>query len=168
MTLYILHKFATLRWMYVLYLGFGKDCGESSAWAAAKSTVYDLFILLIGFLDRFLSKAAWTSLDPNPEDEVVAAIGELWLDDSPVHGANPRSTDPPVSDLDFLNRCHWLLDGLSTGWLANLSTSSKSSVDDWVWLTNAVSTNEINKVRTHAYLNSTRPASKGELKIVTL
>ena len=80
--------------------------------------------MLIGFLDLFLSKAACTSLEPNPEDdafavEEAAAIGELWLDspDPIVQGAKPRSTEPPVSDLDFLKRCHWLLDeeGLSTG-----------------------------------------------------
>ena len=156
----------------------------------------------MGFLEvLFLSNApAWTSLDPNPvpvfdpnpvpeaaEPDVIdvwLAIGELWLE-SPVQGANPRSTEPPVSDLDFLNRCHWLEgekkfvkskywkfffvkskywifffvkskywnfffvkskyyledDGLSTGWLAKRSTSSKSSVDDWVWLTKAVSGN---------------------------
>ena len=101
----------------LFYLGFGKDWGESSAWAAAKSTVYDRFILLMGFFEvLFLSKApACTSLDPNPEAaeddviDIVWAIGELWLE-SPVQGANPRSTEPPVSDLDFLNRCHWLIE----------------------------------------------------------
>ena len=84
--------------------------------------------MLIGFFDLFLSKAACTSLEPNPEEdafvveeEAAAAIGELWFD-SPdpaanVQGANPRSTEPPVSDLDFRKRCHWLRDdeGLSTG-----------------------------------------------------
>ena len=101
----------------LFYLGFGKDWGESSAWAAAKSTVYDRFILLMGFFEvLFLSKApAWTSLDPNPDAadddviDIVWAIGELWLE-SPVQGANPRSTEPPVSDLDFLNLCHWLIE----------------------------------------------------------
>ena len=113
-----LRSFWYINSIYVLfYLGFGKDWGESSAWAAAKSTVYDRFILLMGFFEvLFLSKApACTSLDPNPEAadddviDIVWAIGELWLE-SPVQGANPRSTEPPVSDLDFLNRCHWLIE----------------------------------------------------------
>ena len=91
-----------------LELFFGLWLGESSAWAAAKSTVYDLFILLIGFLDLFRNNPAPTIRDPkNPEPlpelqeeaALPAPMGELWLE----LAHSPRSIEPPVSERDFLN-----------------------------------------------------------------
>ena len=36
-----------------------------------------------------------------PEPEVEAPMGELWFEFAAVH--SPLSTEPPVSDLDFLS-----------------------------------------------------------------
>ena len=51
-----------------------------------------------------------------PEPEVEAPMGELWFEFAAVH--SPLSTEPPVSDLDFLSlltsTSHVFYDSVST------------------------------------------------------
>lgn len=51
----------------------------------------------------------------------------------------PLSTEPPISERDLLNPVFDSVESLKTGWFAILSTSSKSSVEDFELLTKAVS-----------------------------